>query len=115
MNVSKDNIYIEYCYRDGYNYKVWGECLIQNTMTCNSSVLLSTLDEFIESSMFFYPENWGIRSLVTDSYNPSTDPTWHEILALRTTAKQIANIDTYDIRDILGNLGKLRSSKIVIG
>lgn len=98
------NICFEYQYRDGANYKNFGEVIFK----ADAETLLEEIERKIRNELigseFFVAEKVKIPTLYFDGFDPEIDHTWHTFSAISWThdgASIERSIDEF-IRD-LGN------------
>lgn len=94
----------EYLYRDGSNYKAWGEILLSGTTSQND---IEALRACLESGEYFVAEQVGIPPLYEELWVLSDGPTeddhaLHEFVGLRSAKQE----DT-EILPVFGELTKL--------
>lgn len=70
------NTRIEYLYRDGSNYKVHNECVIEGELTePQQDIILACRDDDI----YFIPSDVGLPEVRFDSWDEQYDHDWFEL------------------------------------
>lgn len=96
MSGSKNNIKFNYLYRDGGNYKIFGNVIFHNL----ENIDLERIEKEIRNSLidqeFFDPFKWNIPILAFDEINKEIDHGWNEFERIETT-----NEEATDNRSIL--------------
>ena len=72
-------IKVNYLYRDGGNWKEFGSFSAPNPESKCLEEFERELRARCVDGTFFYHEEWDVPPLFPDSYDPDTDPTWHEL------------------------------------
>lgn len=89
-----------YLYRDGSNYKNYGEVIFTNL----TSIELDLIREIIVSNLidgeFFVAKEWGLPELFFDSSNED-DHGWHEFHSIEVTKD---NSDVGSIEELLNRI-----------
>ncbi len=86
---SKEYCVFEYLYRDGSNYKAWGEIILSGAPSRND---IEALRACLESGEYFVAEQVGIPPVYKELWDLSGGPTsddhaLHEFVALRPASK----------------------------
>ncbi|ERM81338.1 hypothetical protein P872_10670 [Rhodonellum psychrophilum GCM71 = DSM 17998] len=71
------NIKLNYMYRDGANYKQFGEIVFENPEEISIAAATHKIKEKLIQEMFFVSEDWGFPSLRIYPYDPEIDHDWH--------------------------------------
>ena len=78
MKDSKNNIKLNYLYRDSGNYKIYGNQIFTNP----DSIKIEDIERKIKSALidgeFFDPLKWGIEPLKFQDENEDLDHPWNE-------------------------------------
>lgn len=85
------NTKIEYMYRDGGNYKIHAEAILEGSLTTEEieEIFKMTEDAVFKDCHFFYPGNIGLPAPTFESEGYRAyedDPEWHELLNVTLTA-----------------------------
>jgi hypothetical protein len=75
------NIKFSYLYRDGANYKKFGNVVYLNTDHINLGQLELEVRKALIDGCFFNADEWGIPSLFFEHCD-SNDPLWHEFIEM---------------------------------
>ena len=101
------NISFEYLYRDGANYKNWGEVVLRTTTTHELSEIEQRIrDELIDGTNFV-AEEIDIPTLYFATRDKTIDHWWHEYSGVSWTDKAPSNPDT--IEELIAKLATSRS------
>lgn len=83
------NIQFNYLYRDGGNYKKYNSVIFINP----TNISLTELSKLIQSKLidetWFYADQWNLPDLRPETFNPDTDPTWHEFESMIYTDESV--------------------------
>ncbi|MEI6749197.1 MAG: hypothetical protein WCM93_08555 [Bacteroidota bacterium] len=85
MSDSSNNIKFSYLYRDGGNYKLFGETIFSNPDNLTLTEIESKIKSRLIDGEFFYAKNWSIIPLQFDKYNEELDHGWHEYESVEIT------------------------------
>jgi hypothetical protein len=81
------NIKFSYLYRDGGNYKTFGEAFFANP----DNIPLAEIEALIRSKLiddtWFYAKEFGVPSLIQNTFDYDLDPTWHEFESVAETCE----------------------------
>ncbi|MBS1778255.1 MAG: hypothetical protein JST70_02955 [Bacteroidetes bacterium] len=87
------NIRFEYLYRDGANYKQFGEVIFSNP----SAMDLAKVDEQIRKQLidneWFYPAEWGLKDLHYFAWDDELDHLFHEYIGIFPTDEPATEMD----------------------
>ncbi|MFD2144447.1 hypothetical protein [Mucilaginibacter antarcticus] len=79
------NIKLSYLYRDSANYKTHGYVVFTNP----KEISLKEAESYVSSKLidgeYFYANQWQVPDLFPATFNPSDDPTWHELESVELT------------------------------
>jgi hypothetical protein len=79
------NIKFSYLYRDGGNYKTFGEAIFANP----KNIPLAEIEALVRSKLiddtYFYHKDFGLPSLIPNTVDYDLDPTWHEFESVTET------------------------------
>jgi hypothetical protein len=84
------NIQFNYLYRDGGNYKKYGSVIFANPGDVDVGKVEVLIQTKLIDQTWFYRNHWQLPNLRAQTFNPDTDPTWHEFESLSPT-HQAAN------------------------
>jgi len=106
MSTSFTNIKLEYLYRDGGNYKNWGEVIFLNSGNRSLSEVENFIEGFLIDSEFFYAEDWGVPDLHFEDFpwDDEIDHDWHQYQKISPTEEP----GTYDLEEFLHRKHSLR-------
>ncbi len=91
MSSSKHNIKLNYLYRDGGNYKVWGSEVFSNPDLLPIESIEQKIRESLIDREFFDPEIWRVTRLRFDDLIPELDHAWNEYDSVEVTADETTN------------------------
>ena len=74
----KMNVRFEYLYRDGGNYKNWGEVVFRNPRGHSIDAVSTMAGEAMIDRTFFEAEKAGIPDLRFEDHDAELDHDWHE-------------------------------------
>jgi len=81
------NIKFNYLYRDGGNYKTFGEVVFANP----DNIPLAEIEVRIKSKLidgtYFYANVFGVPNLLLGTFDYDLDPTWHEFESVAETCE----------------------------
>ena len=82
--ISEMNFKLEYLYRDGGNYKNWGEAILSNPLQRSLEEVDALIKAMLIDSEFFYAEDWGLPDLHFTEYpwDGEIDHDWHQFYGL---------------------------------
>ncbi|GAA3971579.1 hypothetical protein [Mucilaginibacter dorajii] len=84
------NIQFNYLYRDGGNYKKYGSVVLANPTGLGLAELTALIRSNLIDQTWFYVAHAGIPDLTPNTFNPETDPTWHEFESIGLTAAPVS-------------------------
>lgn len=85
MSDSKSNIKFNYLYRDGGNYKVWGNEILSNPDSLPLAEVEEKIRKYLIDGEFFDPKYWKVKRLKHDDWVPELDHTWNEFESIEVT------------------------------
>lgn len=94
-------IVFEYLYRDGGNFKNWGEERFKNEQGLSLEEIDARIREGLIDGMYFSAEKVGLPTLYFDEHNEQLDHEWHEYDRVREGSEHIATSSASDIADFL--------------
>lgn len=95
------NVCVEYLYRDGGNFKNWGEVIFSNHAGIEISSLKEEIKKALISEEFFVAEELGIPTLYFGEFDEELDHGWHEFGSISPCNENpIGRVDR-DIQDVL--------------
>ena len=88
----------EYCYRDGANYKAYGQLLLKGLVSITH---IQTLQTHFESGEYFIAEQLGIPALYDELWALTGGPTaddhvWHTFHKLRPASSEETTAQVFD-------------------
>jgi hypothetical protein len=74
------NVKFSYLYRDGANYKQYGEVVFANPCQLNVEVVSNIINSQLIDGCWFVASDWGLPELFFKefSWDDEIDHTWHE-------------------------------------
>ena len=99
MNDSSNNIRFSYLYRDGGNYKLYGEVIFSNQEAMLVDEIELQIRQHLLDGEFFNPTDWGIVPLSFDKYDEEMDHQWHEYERIEETRDE--NSDNRSIKTFI--------------
>ena len=102
MNDSKTNIKFNYLYRDGGNYKVWGNEIISNPYSLPLAEVEVRIRKSLIDGEFFDPKYWKVKRLMHNDWVPELDHTWNEFDSIEMTIEE-PTVD-YSITEFLDKI-----------
>lgn len=91
MSNAEINIKLNYLYRDGGNYKVWGYEVFSNPDLLSIKGIEEKIRESLIGGEFFDPQHWKVTRLKFDDLVSELDHTWNEFDSLAVTAEEPTN------------------------
>lgn len=79
------NIKFEYLYRDGANYKQFGEVIFSNPSAMDLAIVDAQIRKQLIDSEWFYPAKWGLNDLHYFAWDDEIDHQFHEYIGISTT------------------------------
>lgn len=89
------NIKLNYMYRDGGNYKQFGELVFENPEGISIAIATEKLKEKLIQEAFFVAEDWKLPSLRVYPYDPEIDHGWHEFEEFEETEEASGDNRTF--------------------
>jgi hypothetical protein len=83
------NIQFNYLYRDGGNYKKYNSIIFANPTNISLTELSSRIQSKLLDERWFYAEQWNLPDLRPETFDPDTDPTWHEFESIVHTDESV--------------------------
>jgi hypothetical protein len=107
MYALKHNIKFNYLYRDGGNYKVWGNEVFSNP----DSLSLDNVEMIIRKSLidgeFFNPTHWKLKRLMHEDWVPELDHCWNEFDSIEyTTIDPTTNFSITEFLNLIASTPK---------
>lgn len=96
MNASNPNLKFEYLYRDGGNYKTWGEIIFENPSGLNTEEATEKVRKLLISSEFFNPKIAGIERFDSLIFDPELDHEWYEFDQVSETSEEVTSHFSFD-------------------
>jgi hypothetical protein len=72
------NIQFNYLYRNGGNYKKYNSVIFTNPINISLTELSKLIQSKLIDETWFYADQWRLPDLRPETFDPDTDPTWHE-------------------------------------
>lgn len=88
------NVKLNYMYRDGGNYKQFGEVVFENPEEISIESATQKLKEKLIQDAFFVAEDWKLPSLRVYAYDPEIDHGWHEFEEFEETNEVLSDSRT---------------------
>jgi len=98
-------IIFEYLYRDGGNFKNWGEACFKNEQGLSLEEIDARIRECLIDGMYFTAEKVGLPTLYFDEHNEQLDHEWHEYDRVRE-GRLGGDEASRDIKELIGLLLK---------
>ena len=80
-----NNIKFCYQYRDGGNYKNCDDIVFDNPDNIGLAEIETLIRSKLIDSQWFYAKDLMVPSLITNTFDHETDPTWHEFISVENT------------------------------
>lgn len=99
----KENcISFEYMFRDGGNYKTFGNIVFSNKFNKSIQDLTKEIKTVLIDGEYFYPNDAGIPRFDQITIDPDSDPSWYEFVGVEESNE--LPTDKRDISEIILNL-----------
>ncbi len=98
-------IVFKYLYRDGGNFKNWGDVCLKNEQGLSVEEIDALIRECLIDEMYFSAEKVGLPTLYFVERNDQLDHEWHEFDRVREGSSG-DNLETTDIKEFIGLLLK---------
>jgi hypothetical protein len=98
-------IVFKYLYRDGGNFKNWGDVCLKNEQCLSVEEIDALIRECLIDGMYFTAEKVGLPTLYFDEHNEQLDHEWHEYDRVREGSLE-GDEATRDIKELIGLLLK---------
>lgn len=105
MSDSKNNIKLNYEYRDAGNYHVSGYEIFSNPDCLSLIEIESKIKAALIDSEFFDPSDWKVRRLKHDDWIPELDHTWNKFESIEYSNE--ANTISMSINDFLKSISNI--------
>jgi hypothetical protein len=79
------NIKFNYLYRDGGNYKTFGEVVFANPDDIPLTEIEARIKAKLIDETYFYHKEFGVPGLIPNTFDYDLDPTWHEFESVAET------------------------------
>lgn len=93
------NIFIEYMYRDGANYKQFSEVIISNKKKIPITEIKKKISLYLIGGEYFIPRHWKLPALHYFLWDEEIDHHFHELIEINESLSD-SNFDL-DIADII--------------
>lgn len=90
------NIQFNYMYRDGANYKQFGNVVFTNTQQLSIDYINKRISEKLIDSLWFYAGQWGLKDLHHFDWDEEIDHMLHEYEDVELTNEEPTNGDIAD-------------------
>ncbi len=90
-----------YLYRDGANYKQYGEAVYSNITGLSLAYINTFLKARLIDGEWFYVKEWGLKDLHHYPYDPDIDHDYHEFGDVEETVEVVTNGDIMDLLVLL--------------
>ena len=97
-------IVFEYLYRDGGNFKNWGEACFKNEQGLSLEEIDAQIRECLIDGMYFTAEKVGLPTLYFDEHNDELDHEWHEYDQVKEDHERTVSPTDVDVCDFLKKL-----------
>ncbi|MBW4888253.1 hypothetical protein KXQ82_00935 [Mucilaginibacter sp. HMF5004] len=81
------NIKFSYLYRDGGNYKAFGEVVFANPDDIPLAEVEAGIKAKLIDETYFYHKEFGVPNLLLGTFDDDFDPTWHEFESVAETCE----------------------------
>jgi hypothetical protein len=81
------NVSFEYLYRDGANYKNWGEVVFKSISGLDLNELERQIVDGLIDGQNFIAERVAVPTLYFSNHDASVDHSWHEFVGMSWTNK----------------------------
>lgn len=81
------NVSFEYVYRDGANYKNWGEVIFESTSGLDLDELEKQIIRGLIDGQNFVAEKVAVPALYFSNYDADIDHSWHKFIGISWTSK----------------------------
>lgn len=88
MNDFKNNIKLNYLYRDAGNYKLHGATIFPNPENLPVSEIEKEIKSRLIDGEFFEPSKWKLTALGFEKWNDDLDHFWNEYESIQTTSEK---------------------------
>ena len=90
---SNHNIKFSYLYRDGANYKQFGQVIFINDKKISVEEIRETIKGYLIDELWFYANKWNIPDLHFTEYkwDEEIDHSWHEFESIEETNEAITD------------------------
>lgn len=84
-NDFKNNVKLNYLYRDAGNYKIFGSVVFANPENIDIEMIRNEVQSKLIDGEFFLPSRWQIAPLGFEEWNDDLDHFWNEFDSLQFT------------------------------
>lgn len=102
------NILFSYLYRDGANYKNYGEVVFANPTNLSLTTIKETIESKLLDGEWFYAHKWNLPDLHFEKWDIEIDHTFHEFEGVEETDR--APTDTRTINEFIVSLPSFMES-----
>jgi len=102
------NILFSYLYRDGANYKNYGEVVFTNPTNLSLTTVKETIESKLLDGEWFYAHKWYLPDLHFEKWDIEIDHSFHEFEDVEETDR--APTDTRPIDEFLASLPSFMES-----
>ena len=88
MKDFKNNIQLNYLYRDAGNFKLHGATVFSNPEDIPVSEIEKQIKSRLIDGEFFEPSKWGVAPLGFETWNDELDHSWNEYESIQITSEE---------------------------
>jgi len=96
------NVQVNYLYRDGANYKQFGNVVFSNKTEIPITEIERSIKTALISEQYFYVNEWQFPDLHFDKWDNELDHTWHEFESIEETNAEAKDGDIVDFLSLIG-------------
>jgi hypothetical protein len=97
-------IVFKYLYRDGGNFKNWGDVCLKNEQGLSVEEIDALIRECLIDEMYFSAEQVGVPTLYFEEHNEGLDHEWHEYDQVKEDHERTVSPTDVDVGDFLKTL-----------
>ncbi|WP_304231797.1 hypothetical protein [Jiulongibacter sediminis] len=91
MNASNPSLKFEYLYRDGANWKTWGEIILDNPNSLSIEEATQKIQPLLIDGEFFNPDQCGIQRFQNLPFDPAFDHECYEFHLITETFENVTS------------------------
>ena len=84
----KNNVKLNYRYRDAGNYKQYAEAIFSNPENLPVNEIEKEIKSKLIDGEFFEPKKWGLTSPAFESWDDDLDHFWNEFVSIQNTDEE---------------------------